>query len=342
MKLSAGAIIAISLLVLALVLVGGPLMLGNILRSNSDLSSQSPGEFTFGKGKSGSTSSYKPTTAQVTTNNTAVKYLTQDKIEEAIDLLEPLSKDCPDYDRARENLAIAYNNLALKQVKNPRIALDSVWRSWCLAPDVATTRQNIVGLLKRLKIDPYSFDQRVEMADSQNTLGCLYGAYSEYSAALALREDEVVRAKLDGVINKAKECGSDDVNGAFFVQMALKNKNGAGKNRHDFKPGADQKGADVDYGPYMATLQRSIKRSWHPPKSGQSKRVKVSFEVARDGRISQSKVIESSGEAAVDQAGLDALEELGKAEPLPAGAPESVKIEFTFDYNVWKKTEKVE
>ena len=344
MKLNAGAIIVISLVVLVVVLVGGPLMLGNLLRSNGDMSTQAPGEFTFGKSKRNSTSNFRATPAQVTANNTAVKFITQDKNEEAIDVLEPLLKDSPDYDRARENLAIAYNNLALKQVRNPRVALDSVWRSWCLAPEVGTTRQNLDALLKRLKINGNSFDERVEMADSQNALGCLYGAYSEYSAALALREDAVIRAKLDGVIARAKEAGSDDVNGAFFVQMAVKNLAGGkdsvtGKGKSS---GSVISARDVDYGDYMAELQKSIKRSWHPPRSAQSKRLKVSFEVERDGLIRKGKVIESSGDAAADKAGLDALEELGKAAPLPEGAPESVAIEFTFDYNVWKQSQKVQ
>jgi len=59
--------------------------------------------------------------------------------------------------------------------------------------------------------------------------------------------------------------------------------------------------ADVDFGPYMADLQRRIKAAWHPPKGNESKRVVVVFKVHRDGSLSNLRIDHSSGVAVCDQ-----------------------------------------
>lgn len=92
---------------------------------------------------------------------------------------------------------------------------------------------------------------------------------------------------------------------------------------------------DVDFGPYMADLQRRIKRQWFPPKGNESKRVKVVFKVHRDGQMSNLRMLVSSGLTIADQAALKAVENAAPFRNLPDGAPDDVDIEFTFDYNVF-------
>jgi TonB family protein len=92
---------------------------------------------------------------------------------------------------------------------------------------------------------------------------------------------------------------------------------------------------DVDFGPYMAELQRRIKRAWFPPKDARSKRVKVIFKVHRNGEITNLRLANSSGLTAADEAALKAIQTAAPFHPLPAGAPVDVDIEFTFDYNVF-------
>jgi TonB family protein len=100
--------------------------------------------------------------------------------------------------------------------------------------------------------------------------------------------------------------------------------------------------ADVDFGPYMANLQRNIKRNWFPPKGQESRRVVVVFKVNNNGSYSDLKLSKSSGIAVADQAALRAVETASENfKPLPAGAPANVDIEFTFDYNVWGKNHKL-
>lgn len=93
--------------------------------------------------------------------------------------------------------------------------------------------------------------------------------------------------------------------------------------------------ADIDFGPYMADLQRRIKRAWFPPRGNESKRVVVTFKVHTQGQLSHLRIEKSSGVAIADQAALKAVENAAPFRPLPKGAPSVVDIEFTFDYNVF-------
>lgn len=99
---------------------------------------------------------------------------------------------------------------------------------------------------------------------------------------------------------------------------------------------------EVDFGPYMADLQRNIKHSWYPPKHNEHKRVVVTFRISKEGNVSKLRLDKSSGDAKSDQAALKAV---GNAETkfgaLPEGAPDSVDIQFTFDYNVFHSKKEV-
>ena len=110
-----------------------------------------------------------------------------------------------------------------------------------------------------------------------------------------------------------------------------------GTVRPNDRPNAPSSGRtqECEFGPYMAELQRRIKRSWFPPKDTESKRVQVIFKVHRDGSLSHLRLERSSGLAIADQAALKAIEDAAPFHPLPAGAPEDVDIQFTFDYNVF-------
>ena len=98
--------------------------------------------------------------------------------------------------------------------------------------------------------------------------------------------------------------------------------------------------AEVDFGPYMADLQRRIKRQWYPPKGNESKRVKVRFKIYADGRMENLQIKNSAGVAVCDRAALDAVENAAPFKPLPPNASNDVDIEFTFDYNVWDEHQK--
>jgi protein TonB len=85
----------------------------------------------------------------------------------------------------------------------------------------------------------------------------------------------------------------------------------------------------------MAELQRRIKKAWFPPKGQESMRVMVIFKVSKNGELSALRLQKSSGSSLADQAALKAVQDAAPFRPLPAGAPEDVDIQFTFDYNVF-------
>ena len=92
---------------------------------------------------------------------------------------------------------------------------------------------------------------------------------------------------------------------------------------------------DVDMGPYLADLQRRIKKAWYPPKGNESKRIVVFFKLRKNGEISGLKLKISSGVGIADDAALTAVETAAPYAYLPAGAGEEIDINFTFDYSVF-------
>lgn len=100
-------------------------------------------------------------------------------------------------------------------------------------------------------------------------------------------------------------------------------------------PGINAK-RDPDFGPYMADLQRRIKRNWQPPKQGQSKRVILMFAISRDGRLLGLRVQRSSGDPDTDRAAISAVQLSSPFRSLPSDfSGSSIDIQFTFDYNVF-------
>lgn len=91
---------------------------------------------------------------------------------------------------------------------------------------------------------------------------------------------------------------------------------------------------DVDFGPYMADLQRRIKRGWFPPKGEEGKRVVVVFKLGAQGELVDLRLDHSSGSATADEAALNAMRHAA-FRPLPEGAKAPIDIQFTFDYNVY-------
>ncbi len=94
--------------------------------------------------------------------------------------------------------------------------------------------------------------------------------------------------------------------------------------------------AEPDFGPYLAELQRRIRRNWTPPEDKEDKSVVLLFTIAKDGRLMNINVKRSSGFAQADQAARAAVERSAPFRALPAEyRNSSINVEFTFDYNVY-------
>ncbi|HEY9786582.1 MAG TPA: TonB family protein [Candidatus Obscuribacterales bacterium] len=105
-----------------------------------------------------------------------------------------------------------------------------------------------------------------------------------------------------------------------------------GVPREQAAPGTQR---SVDFGRYLAELQKRIKRAWFPPRNPTSQRSVAHFTITKSGELRQLKLIRSSGSAAMDQAALKSVENAAPFPPLPQGSPDEVEVEFTFDYNVF-------
>ncbi len=105
-------------------------------------------------------------------------------------------------------------------------------------------------------------------------------------------------------------------------------ESGIGKGKTDV-------GKSPDFGPYMAELQRRIKRNWTPPKDPMSRQVIVEFTISRSGELGSVRLSKSSGLSLNDQAAISAIRAAAPYPPLPKYSDESVDIQFTFDYRIF-------
>lgn len=261
-------------------------------------------------------SSSETATNVVEANNEGVKALSQNKFALAVEKFELALKADPLYERARKNLAIAYNNIGLEKRKQPAEALRMFRHSLFLDPTNRTTRDNLNGMLTLAGKDPKNAQERIKIADALLASEDKESAVVEYTEILRFYPSDELRAKLDAIV-------VDD--------PALSEFKGKIPDK-----GQATESQDDGFGPYMAKLQSAIKNAWNPQKGSKTAKAAVRFTVSNDGRIANSRIVKSSNLPAFDQAALDALKKIAKLDPLPKGSPQSVDIEFTFDYNVYK------
>lgn len=94
--------------------------------------------------------------------------------------------------------------------------------------------------------------------------------------------------------------------------------------------------AEPDFGPYIAELQRRIRRNWAPPVEDRSKRVVALFKVSRDGRLLSLRIQQSSGSPAADQAALAAVRASAPFKQLPPNyRGNDIDVQFIFDYEIY-------
>jgi TonB family protein len=93
--------------------------------------------------------------------------------------------------------------------------------------------------------------------------------------------------------------------------------------------------ANVDWGPWLAALQRKVEQNWIPGQTGTSRRTVVIFTVGRGGELQSIRLARTSGSQQTDDAALTAIQRAAPFLPLPeAYEGNSVTINFTFDINV--------
>lgn len=102
------------------------------------------------------------------------------------------------------------------------------------------------------------------------------------------------------------------------------------------RPGIDAM-PEPDFGPYIAELQRRIKRNWNPPSDDRDKRIVAMFTIGRDGRLLNVRIQNSSGVRVADDAAMNAIRASAPFRQLPANfRGNDIDVQFIFDYNVYR------
>ncbi len=87
---------------------------------------------------------------------------------------------------------------------------------------------------------------------------------------------------------------------------------------------------------YMENVKKVIYENWHPIRGKVSYSTTVQFKVARNGDISDCRVVKSSGDIDKDSNAIETVNRVGNLSKFPDGLTEqSIDIQFTFDYNVF-------
>lgn len=94
-------------------------------------------------------------------------------------------------------------------------------------------------------------------------------------------------------------------------------------------------GDDLDFGPFIADMQKRIRKSWFPPPGNESKVITLKFKVSAHGEVSSIRLVKSSGLSIADNAAITAVKNASPFSNLPAGANDPTEVKFNFDYSVF-------
>lgn len=145
-------------------------------------------------------------------NNEAAEAIKKGKFDQAVKLLQPITEKHPDYEFARKNLTIAYNNYGLKLARhNTKDSAEKFRSALYFSPGEATARRNLNAVIKELGKDPNSYEDRVELGNEQLRAGAPRMAFVEFTEALRLRNTPSVRRKLAEVCLQLENNQNKDI-----------------------------------------------------------------------------------------------------------------------------------
>lgn len=133
---------------------------------------------------------------KVDLNDQGVRALEKKNYHQAIQFFKSALAIDREYTLARENLSIAYNNIAIENAATPDVALDSLHKAMFLDPDNPLTIKNLDGILKRMGKDPNKYDDRIKLAEYAEERRRAIDALVEYREALKIKQSPTVLAKV--------------------------------------------------------------------------------------------------------------------------------------------------
>ncbi len=92
----------------------------------------------------------------------------------------------------------------------------------------------------------------------------------------------------------------------------------------------------LDMRNYFSEIKRRVRRNWNPRYSTKEQTTVLSFSIQRNGQITFLKVRQTSGSQKVDREALDAVQNSGPFDPLPANYPsEMLNVQFNFNIYIY-------
>lgn len=141
-------------------------------------------------------------TEKVAINDDGVRALESGEYTKAIHLFKSALAIDNNFELARDNLSIAYNNFAIKSAGKPEVALDSLHKALFIDPDNELTKKNLAGILKRMGKDAANYDDRFALAEDAEKHGKAISALVEYRAAVKLKPNADALAKVSELEQK--------------------------------------------------------------------------------------------------------------------------------------------
>ena len=117
----------------------------------------------------------------------------------------------------------------------------------------------------------------------------------------------------------------DDDGGDSFFKL----ENDASQQASNPELNAQQR---LDMRDYFSEIRRRVKRNWNPRYALQEYTTVLSFSIQRNGQIALLTVRRTSGSQDVDREALEAVQDSGPFDPLPANFPaDMLNVEFNFN-----------
>lgn len=108
-------------------------------------------------------------------------------------------------------------------------------------------------------------------------------------------------------------------------------------------PDRSAAGAGVDavqddlWGSYLTGLNQAVDQHWQRVSVAATRRTRIQFRVDRQGRVTDLRLLQSSGDTVADRAAIQAVQAAAPFAPLPQNAPEEVLV-VNFTFTQWLST----
>ncbi len=93
---------------------------------------------------------------------------------------------------------------------------------------------------------------------------------------------------------------------------------------------------DIDLSDYFAEVKRRVKSNWNPSYRAEEYTTYLSFNIEKNGQITELRVTQTSGSEKVDRESLDAVQNSAPFAPLPLEFPlEALEVQFSFNIYIY-------